>query len=43
MYQRLHEKYGPIVRVGPNVLDIVSLELVKPAFNNFKNDWKKVS
>lgn len=43
MYQKLHEMYGPIVRVGPNALDIVSPELVKPAFNDIKGAWNKVS
>lgn len=43
VYQKLHEIYGPIVRVGPNALDIVSPELVKPAVNDIKGDWNKVS
>lgn len=43
VYQKLHEKYGPIIRVGPNVLDIVSPELVKPAFNDIRSEWSKVS
>lgn len=43
VYQRLHEKYGPIVRVGPNVLDVVIPELVKPAFSDIKTEWEKAS
>lgn len=42
VYQKLHERYGPIVRVGPNVLDVSLPEIVKPAFNDIKGDWRKV-
>lgn len=42
VYQELHKKYGPIVRVGPNVLDVDLPEIVKPAFNDIKSDWRKV-
>lgn len=38
--QKLHEQYGPIVRIGPNLLDLDMPELVKTIFN-IKGDWKK--
>ncbi|KAL2292125.1 hypothetical protein FJTKL_10773 [Diaporthe vaccinii] len=41
VYQELHRKYGPIVRVGPNVLDVDLPEIIKPAFNDIKGDWQK--
>ncbi|KAK0717508.1 cytochrome protein [Lasiosphaeria miniovina] len=37
---RAHEKYGPVVRIGPNVLDIDYPDLNKTVFNT-KGDWKK--
>lgn len=43
VYQKLHERYGHVVRVGPNVVDVDLPELVKPAFAEIKGDWKKVS
>ncbi|KAK4443778.1 cytochrome P450 [Podospora aff. communis PSN243] len=36
----LHKKYGPIVRIGPNVIDVDYPELIKTVFN-IKGDWKK--
>lgn len=30
------------MRVGPNVLDVDLPEIVKPAFNDIKSDWRKV-
>lgn len=42
VYQRLHDQYGPIVRVGPNVVDINMIELVKPVYQDIKGEWKKV-
>lgn len=38
---RLHEKYGPVVRIGPNVLDVDDPTLIKTIFGT-KGDWKKV-
>jgi len=38
---RLHKKYGPVVRIGPNVIDVDYPELIKTVFNT-KGDWKKV-
>ncbi|KAK3356708.1 cytochrome P450 [Lasiosphaeria hispida] len=37
---RLHKKYGPVVRIGPNVLDVDDPALLKTVFN-IKGDWKK--
>ncbi|KAK0639669.1 cytochrome P450 [Cercophora newfieldiana] len=36
----LHKKYGPIVQIGPNVIDVDYPELIKTVFNT-KGDWKK--
>ncbi|KAK1756492.1 cytochrome P450 [Echria macrotheca] len=36
----LHKKYGPVVRIGPNALDVDYPELIKTVFN-IKGDWKK--
>jgi len=36
----LHKKYGPVVRVAPNVLDIDYPDLIKSVFN-IKGDWRK--
>ncbi|KAK0631073.1 cytochrome P450 [Bombardia bombarda] len=39
--ERLHHKYGPVVRIGPNILDVdYDPELIKTVFNT-KGDWKK--
>ncbi|KAK3681767.1 cytochrome P450 [Podospora appendiculata] len=38
--QALHAKYGPVVRIGPNVLDIDYPDLNKTVFNT-KGDWRK--
>jgi hypothetical protein len=38
---QLHRKYGPVVRIGPNVLDVESPELLKIVFNTSK-EWRKV-
>ncbi|GAB1319663.1 hypothetical protein MFIFM68171_09873 [Madurella fahalii] len=37
---RLHKKYGPVVRIGPNVLDVDDPALLKTVFGT-KGDWKK--
>lgn len=39
--QKLHQKYGPIVRIAPNVLDLDIPDLIKTIYN-FGGDWKKV-
>ena len=39
--RELHKKYGPIVRIGPNVLDLDLPELTKTIYN-IKGDWVKV-
>lgn len=38
--EQLHKKYGPVVRVGPNVLDVDYPDLIKTVFNT-KGDWRK--
>lgn len=40
--QDLHKKYGPVVRIGPNVLDLDFPELTKTIYNA-KEDYLKVS
>lgn len=37
----LHKKYGPVVRIGPNVLDLDIPELVKTIYN-IKSGYLKV-
>lgn len=37
----LHEKYGPIVRIGPNLLDIDMPEVNKTVYGSDTN-WRKV-
>ena len=39
--KKLHEKYGPIVRIGPNLLDLDYPELNKVLYNT-DGKWKKV-
>ena len=39
--QDLHKKFGPVVRIGPNLLDLDYPELVKTIYN-IKGDWLKV-
>lgn len=41
LVEDLHKEYGPIVRIGPNVIDVDYPELIKTVFN-IKGDWKKV-
>ncbi|KAF6802151.1 hypothetical protein CSOJ01_11806 [Colletotrichum sojae] len=38
--KKLHEKYGPVVRLGPNLLDIDLPELVKTIYGT-DGKWKK--
>jgi hypothetical protein len=38
----LHKKYGPVVRIGPNVLDLDMPDLIKTIYNT-KGDYLKVS
>lgn len=40
--QGLHEKYGPVVRIGPNVLSLNYPSLVKVIYNT-KDNYRKVS
>lgn len=39
--KELHDKYGPVVRVGPNHLDLDYSSMIKTVFD-FKGVWKKV-
>jgi hypothetical protein len=39
--EALHQKYGPVVRIGPNLLDLDLPELAKKIYN-IKGDWLKV-
>jgi hypothetical protein len=39
--EKLHHDYGPVVRIGPNVLDVDSPAVVKTVFN-LQNEWRKV-
>ena len=40
--KKLHEKYGPIVRIGPNLLDLDLPELSRVVYNT-DGKWTKVS
>lgn len=40
--KKLHEKYGPIVRIGPNLLDLDFPELTRVIYGTDPK-WKKVS
>ena len=39
--QELHKKYGPVVRIAPNVLDLDIPELIRSIYN-IKADYLKV-
>lgn len=39
--KKLHEKYGPIVRIGPNLLDLDFPELTRTIYGTDPK-WKKV-
>jgi hypothetical protein len=40
--ERLHRKYGPVVRIGPNLLSLGDPSLIKKIYK-FDDDWVKVS
>ena len=40
-HNRLHQKYGPVVRMGPNVLSLSDPNLISQVYNT-KNPWLKV-
>jgi hypothetical protein len=40
--QKLHQDYGPVVRIGPNLLDMDTPDLIKTIYN-VKGAWKKMS
>jgi hypothetical protein len=42
VFHDLHKKYGPVVRLGPNLLDLDYPELIKTIYN-IQGNWKKVS
>jgi hypothetical protein len=39
--KKLHEQYGPIVRIGPNLLDLDYPELIKTIYST-DGKWLKV-
>lgn len=40
--QKLHKKYGPVVRIAPNIIDLDIPGLVKTIYNT-KENYLKVS
>lgn len=40
--KKLHDKYGPVVRMGPNYLDLDYSSLIKICFDT-QGVWRKVS
>lgn len=40
--RELHDRYGPIVRIGPNLLDIAMPEVIKTVYGSDTN-WRKVA
>lgn len=40
--KKLHDKYGPVVRMGPNYLDLDFSSLIKTCFDT-QGVWRKVS
>lgn len=40
--KKLHDKYGPVVRMGPNYLDVDYASLIKTCFDT-QGVWRKVS
>jgi hypothetical protein len=40
--KELHDKYGPVVRMAPNYLDLDYASLIKTCFDT-RGVWKKVS
>ena len=40
--KKLHEKYGPVVRIGPNLLDLDLPELSRTVYNT-DGKWKKTN
>jgi hypothetical protein len=39
--KELHDKYGPVVRIGPNTLDLDCPELIKTIYGT-DGKWRKV-
>jgi hypothetical protein len=42
LIKKLHEKHGPIVRIGPNLLDLDCPELTRVIYST-DGKWMKVS
>lgn len=40
--KKLHDKYGPVVRMGPNYVDVDYPSLIKTCFD-FGGVWRKVN
>ena len=40
--KKLHSKHGPVVRIGPNLLDLDYPELIKTMYGT-NEEWRKVS
>lgn len=40
--KKLHDHYGPVVRMAPNYIDVDCAELIKTCFD-FHGVWQKVS
>lgn len=39
--KELHEQYGPVVRIGPNLVDLDYPELIKTIYSTDES-WRKV-
>lgn len=39
--KKLHDKYGPVVRIGPNLVDLDYPELIKTIYSTDER-WRKV-
>lgn len=40
--KKLHDKYGPVVRIGPNLVDLDYPELIKTLYGA-NEKWRKVT
>lgn len=39
----LHRKYGPVICVGPHIIDVDHPDVIRDVFNQTKSEWRKVS
>ena len=39
--KKLHDQYGPVVRIGPNLLDLDYAELIRTIYST-DGKWRKV-